>query len=252
MPPALRAFLLTLAVVDDLGAIIVIAAVFTEHLNWAYLGVALSGLVLWAYLQHRRVKSAWVYIPLAGLTWTFMHASGIHPTVAGVAMGLLTRIRPDPSEAVSPAEHLEHVVRPVSAGLAVPVFAFLAAGVRFVGTGGSFTDIVVPAVLAAVLIGKPLGVFAGAYLTARFTRAELSPDLTWADVFAVAVLSGIGFTVSLLIGDLAFHDNTIRTDHIKIAVLVGSTASAIVASLLLRMRQRRYLRLNAGRTPHAG
>ena len=140
LPPALRAFLLTLAVVDDLGAITVIAVLFTDHLDVVALLVAVALLGLYAYLQHRRVVSPWIYVPLALGTWIALHDSGVHATVAGVALGLLTRVKPDSDEEHSPAERLEHRIRPLSAGFAVPIFAFLAAGVPL---SGDIRDILV-------------------------------------------------------------------------------------------------------------
>jgi NhaA family Na+:H+ antiporter len=241
LPAALRAFLLTLAVVDDLGAITVIAVFYTETIDWKALSTAAVGLALWWFLQHRRVHVWWAYLPLAFVIWAFVHESGIHATVAGVAMGLLTRVRPDPGETHPPVEQLEHRVRPWSAGVAVPAFAFCAAGVRVVGSdlGAIVDDPVVPGIVLALCLGKALGVFGGTYVIARFTRAELSSDLEWGDVVGVATLSGVGFTVSLLIGELAFDDPT-RVDHVKIAVLVGSLLSAVAASVLLRRRNQAY------------
>ena len=245
LPSALRAFLLTLAVVDDLGAIVVIAVFYTDHLAFGWLA---SGVVLlggYAYLQHRRVRSAWVYVPLALAVWTCFHASGVHATVAGVALGLLTRVRPDPGEASSPAERLEHRVRPLSAAVAVPVFAFFSAGIAIsLGSlGDSLRDRAALGVVVGLVVGKVVGVFGGTWLGARFTRAELDPDLTWTDVLAVSMLAGVGFTVSLLIAELAFDDQPGRLDHVKTAILVGSLVAAALASVLIRLRVRAYGRL---------
>lgn len=245
LPSALRAFLLTLAVVNDLGAIVVIAVFYTDHLAFGWLA---SGVVLlggYAYLQHRRVRSAWVYVPLALAVWTCFHASGVHATVAGVALGLLTRVRPDPGEASSPAERLEHRVRPLSAAVAVPVFAFFSAGIAIsLGSlGDSLRDRAALGVVVGLVVGKVVGVFGGTWLGARFTRAELDPDLTWTDVLAVSMLAGVGFTVSLLIAELAFDDQPGRLDHVKTAILVGSLVAAALASVLIRLRVRAYGRL---------
>jgi NhaA family Na+:H+ antiporter len=242
LPTALRAFLLTLAVVDDLGAIMVIAVAYTSSINLWALAVAFSGAGVWAWLQHRRVHSGWLLIPLAVLVWAFMHESGVHATIAGVALGLLTRVRPDPDEPHSPAERLEHQVRPLSAGVAVPLFALLSAGVPLDpgSIGDSFQDTAAVAVVAGLVLGKFAGVLGGTWLTARLTRAELSPDLGWPDIAAVALLAGIGFTVSLLIGDLAFADDADRAGYVKTGVLLGSVASALLAVVLLRVRQRHY------------
>ena len=242
LPTALRAFLLTLAIVDDIGAILVIAVGYTSSIRLGSLAAAAAGLGVWAWLQHRRVHNGWLLVSLAVVVWGLVHDSGVHATIAGVALGLLTRVRPDPDEAHSPAERLEHRVRPLSAGFAVPVFALLSAGVPF-GPGSlaeAFRDPAAVAVVAGLVVGKFVGVLGGTWLTARLTRAELSPDLGWADIAAVAFLAGIGFTVSLLIGDLAFAGDAERSGSVKTAVLVGSVLCAALASVLLRMRQRHY------------
>ncbi|MBC7267406.1 MAG: Na+/H+ antiporter NhaA, partial [Streptomyces sp.] len=144
-----------------------------------------------------------------------------------------------------PGEHIEHLVRPVSAGLAVPLFALFSAGVSV--SGGAVREVFEqPETLGVVLglvVGKTVGIFGGTWLTARFTRASLSDDLAWADVFAVASLAGIGFTVSLLIGELAFEGDAVMTDEVKAAVLIGSLISALLASVLLKMRNAKYRRL---------
>ncbi|MEQ7129044.1 Na+/H+ antiporter NhaA [Actinopolymorpha sp. B11F2] len=240
LPPALRAFLLTLAVVDDLGAITVIAVFFTESLDLAALALAVVLLGGYAVLQHRRVRTPLVYVPLALAVWWLTYQSGIHATVAGVALGLLTRVRPDPEEKSSPAERLEHRLRPLSAGVAVPVFALAAAGVPVTASalGAMSTDAAALGVIVGLVVGKCVGVFGGAWLTARLTHADLSPDLTWRDIVAVGILSGIGFTVCLLISDLAFGDEPARLARIKAAVLLASLIAALAAAVLLRFRQR--------------
>jgi Na+:H+ antiporter, NhaA family len=242
LPTTLRAFLLTLAVVDDLGAILVIAVAYTSSIKLWSLAAAAVGLGVYAWLQHRRVRSGWLLVPLALVVWTLVHDSGIHATIAGVALGLLTRVRPDPDEERSPAGRLEHRVRPLSAGFAVPVFALLNAGVPFgpESLAEALRDTAAVAVIAGLVVGKFVGVLGGTWLTARLTRAELSPDLGWPDIAAVALLAGIGFTVSLLIGDLAFADDGDRAAYVKTGVLLGSVASALLASVLLRVRQRQY------------
>jgi NhaA family Na+:H+ antiporter len=242
LPTPLRAFLLTLAVVDDLGAILIIALFFTSSLSVLPLLAALVLLAVYAVAQHRRVTAWWVYVPLGVAVWGLVHASGIHATVAGVALGLLTRVRHDPGEHESPAERLEHRLRPLSAGLCVPLFALLSAGVALSADafGSTAGDLAAVGVVAGLVVGKAVGVFGGTWLTARFTRAELDPALTWSDLFGVAVLSGIGFTVSLLIAELAFTDQPDRAEHVKAAILVGSVLAAVLATALLRRRNRRY------------
>jgi Na+:H+ antiporter, NhaA family len=171
-----------------------------------------------------------------------MYNSGVHATIAGVAMGLMLRCTKHKGEEHSPGEHIEHLVRPLSAGLAVPLFALFSAGVSV--SGNSLTDVFTkPETLGVVLglvVGKTVGVFGGTWLAARFTRAELNDDLAWPDVFAVASLAGIGFTVSLLIGELAFSGDPVLTDEVKAAVLMGSLIAAVLAGILLKLRDRKY------------
>lgn len=245
LPSALRAFLLTLAVVDDLFAILIIAVFFTSDLNFPALGGAVAGLALFWFLLRTGVRGWYVYVPLALTIWALMYNSGIHATIAGVAMGLMLRCTTREGEEHSPGERVEHLVRPLSAGLAVPLFALFAAGVAV--SGEALADIFTrPETLGVVLglvVGKALGIFGGTWLTARFTRASLSDDLAWPDIFAVAALAGIGFTVSLLIGELAFADDAGLADEIKASVLVGSLAATLLATVLLRMRNAKYRKL---------
>ncbi|MGR4852321.1 Na+/H+ antiporter NhaA [Streptomyces sp. LARHCF252] len=245
LPSALRAFLLTLAVVDDLFAILIIAVFFTADLNFAALGGAVVGLAVFWLLLRKGVRGWYVYVPLALVIWALMYNSGVHATVAGVAMGLMLRCHREEGESHSPGEHIEHLVRPLSAGLVVPLFALFSAGVSV--SGGALADVFrSPETLGVVLglvVGKALGIFGGTWLTARFTRASLSDDLAWADVFAVASLAGIGFTVSLLIGELAFAGDETMTNEVKAAVLLGSLIAATLATVLLKIRNAKYRRL---------
>ncbi|WP_420076748.1 Na+/H+ antiporter NhaA [Streptomyces sp. JL3001] len=245
LPSALRAFLLTLAVVDDLFAILIIAIFFTSQIDFAALGGAVVGLAVFWLLLRKGVRGWYVYVPLALVIWGLMYNSGVHATIAGVAMGLMLRCTRREGEEYSPGEHIEHLVRPLSAGLAVPLFALFSAGVTV--SGGALGDVFAqPETLGVVLglvVGKTVGIFGGTWLTARFTRASLSDDLEWADVFAVATLAGIGFTVSLLIGELAFAGDATLTDEVKAAVLIGSLIAAILATVLLKIRNAKYRRM---------
>ncbi|MFF0597095.1 Na+/H+ antiporter NhaA [Streptomyces antibioticus] len=245
LPGALRAFLLTLAVVDDLFAILIIAVFFTDDISLLALGGALAGLVVFWVLLRTGVRGWYVYVPLALVIWALMYNSGVHATIAGVAMGLMLRCTTREGEERSPGERIEHLVRPLSAGLAVPLFALFSAGVAV--SGGALANVFrQPETLGVVLglvVGKTVGVFGGTWLTARFTRASLSEDLAWADLFAVATLAGIGFTVSLLIGELAFEGDAALTDEVKASVLMGSLIAAVLATVLLKLRNARYRRL---------
>jgi NhaA family Na+:H+ antiporter len=236
LPASLRAFLLTLAVVDDLIAIAIIAFVYTSSVTFGYLLGAFVPLAVFAILSRLALRAS-VLVPLlvlcAVLCWALVHESGVHATVAGVLLGLVVRVRAgDPF-----AGQVEHAVRPLSAGFAVPVFAFFASGVALSALPSAARDPVAIGVVLGLVVGKTIGVFGGTWLTARFTRAELAPDLRWWDVFGVSVLAGVGFTVSLLIGELAFGPGSARDDHVKIAVLVGSVLAALLATLVLRTRQ---------------
>lgn len=239
MPTALRAFLLTLAVVDDLGAIAVIAVYYTSELRLLPLFGAIALLGGYRWLQLRRVRSPVIYVPVAVVVWGLVHASGIHATVAGVAIALLTRVVSDPGESESPCERADHLVRPISAGIAVPVFAFLAAGVPLTGASltGVFTDRIALGVFAGLVLGKFLGVFGGAYFSVRFGFARLGRDLHWRDIGAVSLLTGVGFTVALLIGDLAYG-GTGRSETVTAAILIASLAVSLIAALLLHLRAR--------------
>jgi len=245
LPSALRAFLLTLAVVDDLFAILIIAVFFTSSINFAALGGAAVGLAVFWLLLRKGVRGWYVYVPLALVVWGLMYNSGVHATIAGVAMGLMLRCHRHEGEEHSPGEHIEHLVRPLSAGLAVPLFALFSAGVAISGgaLGDVFTKPETLGVVLGLVVGKAVGIFGGTWLTARFTRASLSEDLEWADVFAVATLAGIGFTVSLLIGELAFDGDAVLTDEVKAAVLTGSLIAATLATVLLKVRNAKYRRL---------
>ncbi|OPG06667.1 Na+/H+ antiporter NhaA [Streptomyces sp. GKU 895] len=245
LPSALRAFLLTLAVVDDLFAILIIAVFFTDRIDFAALGGAAIGLAVFWLLLRKEVRGWYVYVPLALVIWGLMYNSGVHATIAGVAMGLMLRCTTREGEQHSPGEHVEHLVRPLSAGLAVPLFALFSAGVSVSGgaLGDVFTKPETLGVVLGLVVGKAIGIFGGTWLTARFTRASLSDDLEWADVFAVATLAGIGFTVSLLIGELAFDGDAALTDEVKAAVLTGSLIAATLATVLLKVRNAKYRRM---------
>ncbi|MER7813905.1 Na+/H+ antiporter NhaA [Streptomyces sp. NPDC096153] len=242
LPSAIRAFLLTLAVVDDLFAILIIAIFFTSDLNFAALGGAVVGLGVFWFLLRKGVRGWYVYVPLALVIWGLMYNSGVHATIAGVAMGLMLRCTRREGEEHSPGEHIEHLVRPISAGIAVPLFALFSAGVSVSGSAlhAVFTRPETLGVLIGLVAGKSIGIFGGTWLAARFTRAELNEDLAWPDVFAVASLAGIGFTVSLLIGELAFAGDAVLTDEVKAAVLIGSLIAAVIACVLLKLRVRKY------------
>jgi NhaA family Na+:H+ antiporter len=266
LPSAMRTFLLTLAVVDDLIAITIIAIFYTSDLSVVPLLLALAPLALFGLAVQRRVRSWWLLIPLALSTWALVHASGIHATVAGVLLAFTVPvIRSDHAGGSDAgpgmAEHFEHAWRPLSAAVAVPVFAFLSAGVTIGGLSGlrdSLADRVALGIVIGLVVGKIMGVLGAIWLTARFARVDLDDNLTWTDMLGLAMLCGVGFTVSLLIGELAFGAGSVRDDHVKVGILVGSVLAALLAAVVLRLRNRAYRRRHAAKSlddhhgsPHA-
>ncbi|WP_433121728.1 Na+/H+ antiporter NhaA [Micromonospora sp. CA-246542] len=249
LPSALRTFLLTLAVVDDLLAIVIIAVFYTTHLSVLPLFVAAVPLGLFMLLVQRRVRSWWLLLPLAFATWALVHASGVHATVAGVLLAFAVPVLRSEGggTGLGLAEHFEHRFRPISAGFAVPVFALMSAGVAVGGLAGlaqAVSDPIAIGIMLGLVVGKPLGILLATWLVARFTRAELDTGLAWIDVAGLAVLSGIGFTVSLLIGELAFGIGSDADGRVKIAVLAGSLIAAALATIILRMRNRVYRQIS--------
>ncbi|WP_410604952.1 Na+/H+ antiporter NhaA [Amycolatopsis sp. lyj-90] len=242
LPSSARVFLLSLAVVDDLGAILVIAILFTAKFDLVAAGVAVVALALYAYLQHRRVRSAWIYVPLALITWVAVHSAGIHATIAGVALGLLTRVRSDEGEEHAPAIRLEHRLQPWSAAVAVPLFALFAAGitVNAESLGAVFTTALPLAVLVGLVGGKLVGIFGASLLAVKFKLAEKPRGMGWRDIGALSMLGGVGFTVSLLIADLALDGESVELA--KTAVLIASAIASLSAAAMLVHRSRVHAR----------
>jgi Na+:H+ antiporter, NhaA family len=238
LPSSARVFLLSLAVVDDLGAILLIAILFTGSFDLIAAGAAVALLVLYWFLQRRRVRTPWLYVPVAVATWVAVHSCGVHATIAGVALALLTRVRTDPGEEESPCLRLEHRLQPWSAGLAVPVFAFFAAGipVSVDVLGQLFTDRLALAVLVGLVVGKLVGIAGLALLAVRLGLARLPNDLGKRDLVAVAMLGGVGFTVSLLIADLSLDGADMALA--KGAVLAASMLASMLAAVLLLRRSK--------------
>ena len=238
LPIELRSFLLTLAVVNDLGAIMVIAIFYGHgfHLNWFI--TALSLLALFGLLQKRKLTSTFIFVPLAFLVWYAMFRSGIHATIAGVALGLLMRVRKTESESLSPCDRAEVRMRPFSAGFAVPAFAFLAAGVNILGTtlGEAISDPLTMGVMCGLIIGQPIGVTLGAFLVSRFTSGTLNPALSWWDVAVVGTLASIGFTVALLIAEVTFVSDIEMLATSKFAIIFTNLVAIIVSLLAISLR----------------
>ena len=246
LPTALRAFLLTLAVVDDLLGIVIIALFYGDGLELAWLGAAFAAIALFGVLVRRRT-SAWVLVGLAVVAWGAMHASGIHATISGVVLGFAVPALTRPGERVSVAERLEHVWRPVSAGLAVPVFALFASGVNLSpdALASAAADPTAQGVALGLVLGKPIGILLATALLVRLTRATLDPSCRWPDLAAVSVVAGIGFTVSLLISELSFAPASPHAERVKAAILVGSFTAAVLGAALLTWRSRVHVRCQA-------
>ncbi|MFY9326089.1 MAG: Na+/H+ antiporter NhaA [Candidatus Nanopelagicales bacterium] len=245
LPAALRAFLLTLAVVDDLVAITVIAVFYTSDLNQGLLLLTVGLLALYAVLQKLNFTRWYFLVPLGFMIWWATYQSGIHATVAGVAIALLTRNQTFKNEKKAPADIAEHLVRPISVAIAIPFFAFTAAGVDVRGLSiAEARSGISLAVVLALFIGKPIGILLSTYLITKFTRAHLSENLTWSDVAAAGFLAGIGFTVSLLIGELSFAPGTDENAAAKIGILLASILSGAVAVLLMQGRRLREKKKN--------
>lgn len=242
LPSGLRSFLLTLAVVDDLIAITIIAIFFTSDLNLLLLGATLVPIALFGWLTQRGVRAPWLLVPLGLLAWVLMLNSGIHATIAGVLLGMTVPARHRRAGRTPLAVQLEHRLRPLSAGVCVPIFAFFAAGVTVIGGGfgKAISHPVTLGIIFGLVVGKVLGIFGSTYVMAKFTRADLDSDLAWSDVFGLSLLGGIGFTVSLLVGELAFGAGSEADEYVKIGVLSGSLLAALLGSLVLRRRNAVY------------
>ncbi|GAA1391917.1 Na+/H+ antiporter NhaA [Luteococcus peritonei] len=249
LPGGLRAFLLTLAIVDDLGAILVIAVFFSHGLDVLSLLASLACVAVYWLLQRRRfdLGGRWrvlVFVALGVAAWWLMLSSGVHATIAGVLVGLATRV--SELEEHDPVTRWLHHVEPWSAGLVVPLFAFFSAGVAM--DGEMLRRLVAEpeplGILLGLLLGKFVGVLAASWLTARLTSAELAPGVTWADVAALSIVTGVGFTVSLLMADLAFADPA-TAEGAKAAVLVASLTAAVVAGFALRRRNNHHARTSS-------
>lgn len=249
LPPALRVFLLTLAIVDDLMAITIIATFYTNGLDLLLLGVALIPLAVFAVLVQCGVRSWWLLVPLAVIVWALVHASGIHATVAGVLLGFTVPVHPRPRARVHTGT--DDTGQPVYDGLAahfadrwgtiavlfaVPVFAFFSAGVAIGGMDGiraAFTDPITLGIVAGLVLGKPLGILGVTFLLSRLPALKIDPSLRWRDLTGMSFVAGIGFTVSLLVGELAYGTASVADEHVKIGVLTGSLTAALVGAAIL-------------------
>ncbi|MHA6510307.1 Na+/H+ antiporter NhaA [Tessaracoccus sp. Y1736] len=236
LPRALRTFLLTLAVVDDLLAIIVIAVFYTSGLNLLGLGASLAVIALFALVVRSRTPAPWLLLILALTAWALMHASGVHATIAGVVLGFVVPAVVIHGETETRTHRYEHAVRPISSGIALPLFAFFSAGVSLVdgdGPASVLAQPVVPAIVLGLIVGKLVGVLGVTALVTKFTPLRLPDSIGLRDLLPVGFLTGIGFTVSLLIAELSFPDAE-HTAGAKLAILLASFLAAGLAAVFLR------------------
>jgi len=245
VPVSLKIFLTALAIIDDLGAVLIIAIFYTDDLKLWALGGAFAALAALMVMNRLKVSRLAPYLAVGIVLWWLVLQSGVHATLAGVALALAIPLRRSPGapdDAASPLHRLEHGLQPWVAFAIVPIFGFANAGVSFQGLG--LRDLLAPVplgVAAGLFFGKQLGVFGAAWLVIRMGWAELPAHASWRQLYGVALLCGIGFTMSLFIGLLAF-DDAARQDATKLGVLAGSSLSAIVGATVLLLASRRRAR----------
>jgi NhaA family Na+:H+ antiporter len=241
VPTSLKVFLATLAIVDDLAAVLVIAIFYTAELNLAALGGAVVATLLLIGLNRLKITRLAPYLLVGAALWSLVLLSGIHATVAGVVLALtipLRRKKGAPDDMTSPLHRLEHGLSPWVSFLIVPVFGFANAGVSFSGMSPSvLLEPVTLGVALGLFIGKQAGVFGAAALAIKLRLANLPVAASWPQLYGVALLCGIGFTMSLFIGLLAFP-NPLLQNEVKVGVLVGSLVSAICGAALLSVAKR--------------
>ncbi len=244
MPPTARTFLLTLAVVDDLLAIIVIAIFYSTTLDFISLFISLVFIAIFAVIVQLRITKFYILLPLAVLSWYYMHLSGIHATIAGVILGLVVPATIDSKSGKQLTHDLASKFNILSSAFALPVFAFFTAGVS-IGVGGlkeTLTDPVTIGIALGLPVGKCLGVWGSVYILTKTTRLKLGNGVDLSDIFAVSLLTGIGFTVALLVSGLAFTNSIEHIEHAKLAVLVGTLLSCILGAIALKIRLRYHNR----------
>lgn len=253
--PAIRAFLLGLAVVDDIGAILVIAIFYSTDISAKWLLVALVALVFTAVLKRLDVRMMWVYLLCGIVVWFSLYKTGVHPTLAGVIFGLLTPTFPhkrdaktETEDSVSVLEWLEHLIHPWTSFVIIPLFALANAGIEisFQSLTDASTSVIAWGIFAGLVIGKPVGIVLTVVLTKRFELADIPPGSSMRTIIGVGNAAGIGFTVALFISELAFTEASHQSDA-KIAILFGSLVSAAlsVAVLLTQSRDADQLTLDS-------
>jgi NhaA family Na+:H+ antiporter len=240
VPLALKVFLTTLAIVDDLGAIVVIAVFYTSDLSTVALALAAVFIGGLAVLNASGVRRLLPYLVLGALLWVSVLKSGVHATLAGVVLALFIPLRSaGEDDDARPAIRLEHVIKPWSAWFIMPVFAFANAGLPLAGL--SLASLAAPlplGIMAGLFFGKQIGIVLGAGLLIVLGIARMPPGASWRSLYGVSILGGIGFTMSLFIGALAFPDDATREAEVRLGVLAGSLLSALAGWIVLRSQRK--------------
>ena len=235
VPVAIKVFLTAVAIIDDLGAIVIIALFYTDNLSMVALIVALSGLAVCTFMNFRGVTRVAPYVLVGVIVWVAVLKSGVHATLAGVLLALAIPLRATDSQGHSPLRHLEHMLHPWVAFLVLPAFAFANAGVSFGGM--TFASLLEPLPLGIALglfVGKQIGVFGFAFVMIKSGLARMPEGANWGMMYGVALLCGIGFTMSLFIGGLAF-DDAAHAAAVRPGVLSGSVMSGILGYFILKV-----------------
>lgn len=250
VPSSLKIFLAALAIIDDLGAVIVIALFYTGGLNLMALGGAAVVLAVLYGLNRAKITALWPYLALGLVLWVLVFASGIHATLAGVMLALTIPLKPTPGapeaqHAESPLHRLENALHKPVAFVIVPIFGFANAGVSLAGVSMDlFTEPLTMGIATGLMLGKLVGVVGTVALMVKLGLAHLPAKASWGQMIGTALLCGIGFTMSLFIGLLAFDDPAVQ-DHVKIGILIGSLISGALGALFLAIFGRRSAKLTA-------
>ncbi|CAI8042159.1 Na(+)/H(+) antiporter NhaA [Geodia barretti] len=241
-PLSLKVFLTAFAIVDDIGAITVIAIFFTETINWVNLGVGVGLLFLLVALNVSGVRNTLVYFLVSVVIWVSFFESGIHATVSGVLIamtipmrrGVLEELEDASKEVESPLQRLEHVLHPWVAFAIMPVFALSNAGVSLgEGAAGALASPVTVGIIVGLVIGKPIGIILFAWIAVKTGIASLPRDISWVQIAGAALLGGVGFTMAIFVTGLAFTDEALVLQS-KLAILIASLAAGALGYLLIR------------------
>ena len=235
VPLSLKVFLTALAIIDDLGAIVIIAFFYSGEVQYFYLLLMLGCLIILLILNRFNVRNFIPYLIVGIFLWEFTHVSGIHATIAGVLLALtIPHKSSDNKHSDSLLLKLEHAISPYVAFGIMPIFAFANAGVSLEGvTFASLMNPVPLGILCGLFFGKQIGVFIFSYISIKLNFAEMPNNSDWLKLYGVGILTGIGFTMSLFVGNLAFADATTHTDGVKIGVLLGSLLSTVFGYSLI-------------------